>query len=480
MGRNDPDEDGRRGSMRSRVLFIVGLSMYWILFRGSYFRAFFAANHAPSYMSMLFDCAILAGAAALFLAASKHPGILRKSLVLPFGAVTTVVLTGVCLLWGIPHAVALVLALVVESLWVCWVSGYWGLACLQRLEEESPRTVTAGIALSLVLSYLVDLPRLLLGSEANHLLYALYPLVTAVLIKMLPPVALDPEAKWNRTPVNPRQGALLLAVSLFLLISTLLVGTHIDATTTGYHRALRHGISAALALVVAACFCIPKKLPGLHMAPWWLALLASLAGSVLLVAPDTSLALIGADALTAGRRTIWVLCWILLLEVAPSKGMRPLVLFGVAYPALFALTRLPINTLRAVNPSQYMPENELYVATLVVSLTLTGLALFIAGNTPSIDKGEESPRLHLSLSDESSRRNVCQTIARRFGLSEREEITLEQLSMGYTLKKISEAQCVSENTVKTHTKAIYRKIGCHSKQELIDVVEQLMGEKEAG
>ena len=75
---------------------------------------------------------------------------------------------------------------------------------------------------------------------------------------------------------------------------------------------------------------------------------------------------------------------------------------------------------------------------------------------------------------------ACKTIARRFGLSEREEATLEQLSMGYTIKKISEAQCVSENTIKTHAKAIYRKIGCHSKQELIDQVERLMGEQGTG
>lgn len=466
--------------MRNRALFIAGLSMYWILFRGSYFRAFFAVNNAPSYMSMLFDCAILGAAAALSVVAVKRPGVLRKSTALPFGAATTAMLAGTCLLSGTPHLVALALALVFESFWVCCVSGYWGLSCLWRLSEEAPQRVLADIALSFVLSYVIDLPRFFLTSDANHLVYAFYPLVTAACVAALPTVSLTSIKKEGHARANPRQWALLLAVSLFLLISTLLVGTHIDAITTGFHKTLRHIVSAALALLVAACFIIPRELPGLRMAPWWMALLTSLAGAVLLVAPDPSLTLTGADALTAGRRTIWMLSWLLLLEISPMRGARSLMLFGAAYPALFALTRLPINTLRAANPSQYMPENELYVATLVVSLALTALALFITGNTSSIDKGEEAPRLQLSLSDESSRKEACEVIARRFGLSEREEATLQQLSMGYTIKKISEAQYVSENTIKTHTKAIYRKIGCHSKQELIDQVEQLMGEKGAG
>ena len=466
--------------MRNRALFIAGLSMYWVLFRGSYFRAFFAVSHAPVYMPMLFDCVLLVAAAALSLVTSKHPGFLRKSMALPFGTATTAILAGTCLLSGTPHLVALALALIFESLWVCCVSGYWGLGCLRRLSEEAPQKVLADIALSFVLSYVIDLPRFFLTSDANHMVYALYPLITAACMAKLPAVGLASPKKECRLRVNPRQWALLLAVSLFLLISTLLVGTHIDAITTGFHKTLRHIVSAVLALLVAACFIVPKKLPGLRMVPWWMALLTSLAGAILLVAPDPSLSLTGADALTAGRRTIWMLSWLLLLEIAPMRGMRPLALFGATYPALFALTRLPINTLRAVNPSQYMPENELYVATLVVSLALTALALFITGNTSSIDKSVAAPRLQLSLSDESSRKEACKTIARRFGLSEREEATLEQLSMGYTIKKISEAQCVSENTIKTHAKAIYRKIGCHSKQELIDQVERLMGEQGTG
>ena len=42
--------------------------------------------------------------------------------------------------------------------------------------------------------------------------------------------------------------------------------------------------------------------------------------------------------------------------------------------------------------------------------------------------------------------------------------------MGYTMQRIAELQYVSQNTVRTHVKRLYRKLGCHSKQEVIELV----------
>lgn len=46
--------------------------------------------------------------------------------------------------------------------------------------------------------------------------------------------------------------------------------------------------------------------------------------------------------------------------------------------------------------------------------------------------------------------------------------------MGYTMQRIAELQYISQNTVRSHTKGLYRKLGCHSKQEVIEMVSGKM------
>lgn len=55
-------------------------------------------------------------------------------------------------------------------------------------------------------------------------------------------------------------------------------------------------------------------------------------------------------------------------------------------------------------------------------------------------------------------------------LSQREKEVTELLLHGNTVSAIARKLFISENTVRGHTKNIYRKLGVHSKQELIDLI----------
>ncbi len=59
-----------------------------------------------------------------------------------------------------------------------------------------------------------------------------------------------------------------------------------------------------------------------------------------------------------------------------------------------------------------------------------------------------------------------------YGLSRREEEVFGLVSRGYTARRIAETLCVSESTAQTHIRRIYAKVGVHSKQELIEVLER--------
>lgn len=58
------------------------------------------------------------------------------------------------------------------------------------------------------------------------------------------------------------------------------------------------------------------------------------------------------------------------------------------------------------------------------------------------------------------------------GLTDRERQTLELLALGETVAAIARALDVSENTVKTYTKRVYRKLDVHSKQDIIDLCRE--------
>ena len=63
-------------------------------------------------------------------------------------------------------------------------------------------------------------------------------------------------------------------------------------------------------------------------------------------------------------------------------------------------------------------------------------------------------------------------IAEDYSLTRREAEVLPYLARGRSAKVIADALYVSENTIRTHTRRILEKTDLHSKQQLIDLIEQ--------
>jgi DNA-binding CsgD family transcriptional regulator len=60
-------------------------------------------------------------------------------------------------------------------------------------------------------------------------------------------------------------------------------------------------------------------------------------------------------------------------------------------------------------------------------------------------------------------------------LSDREREVLEHLMQGERVPSIAQALFISQNTVRNHLKAIYRKVDVSSQSELIELVRSLGG-----
>lgn len=70
---------------------------------------------------------------------------------------------------------------------------------------------------------------------------------------------------------------------------------------------------------------------------------------------------------------------------------------------------------------------------------------------------------------------TCDKLACTYGLSKREREVLGLLLEGRNVPAIEKILCISENTVKTHKRHIYEKLGVHSQQELLDMADKIEG-----
>ena len=69
----------------------------------------------------------------------------------------------------------------------------------------------------------------------------------------------------------------------------------------------------------------------------------------------------------------------------------------------------------------------------------------------------------------------CLAVAARCGLSERETEIMTLFAKGRNLAYIQDQLCLSKSTVSTHRQHIYQKLGVHSSQEMIDLIQEEKG-----
>lgn len=74
---------------------------------------------------------------------------------------------------------------------------------------------------------------------------------------------------------------------------------------------------------------------------------------------------------------------------------------------------------------------------------------------------------------------VCSRMMKKaYGLSNRETDVLELIMRGRDVARMSETLFVSENTVRSHCKNLYRKLGVHNRQQVFDLAEEFREREE--
>ena len=164
--------------------------------------------------------------------------------------------------------------------------------------------------------------------------------------------------------------------------------------------------------------------------------------------------------------------------VYAQSALSPWMLSCAAMVAVYALIMAVIMLLRYI-PSQSAAGSavgdEADDAVSGEAFAPDAAAAPDEGATPekaSALEGEAASDVALALGEVSAESRNEAAIADRYGLTAREAEVLHMLAQGLNRPAIARALVISDNTVRTHMRSVYRKLDVHSQQQLIDLVRE--------
>lgn len=175
----------------------------------------------------------------------------------------------------------------------------------------------------------------------------------------------------------------------------------------------------------------------------------------------------------AGAAFSWMMIWTVFASVGMCNPAGALAALGAGYTmqALGLEAGSVLGRLSLASPAGSESAANV-INTLVVVAFIGYLLIELHGFSFSAAFAGIVPVEPLKTIDESNERIArrCSALAESHGLSQRERDVLDLLALGRNGREIQDRLVVSRNTVKTHVRHIYRKLGVHSQQELIDMV----------
>lgn len=471
------------------------------LMNGSLFPQFDAIFMFARDISVTFSAATLLG---LGLAAYRAPRLLRERAIVAV-AVACLVGGGALLALGLgfsapaPLVAGASLAAIGRSVATISVALY-----LARLEMHATAVIIAA-------AYTVQLA----ASPASSLLP---PWVGTALFLAFPLAAIALTARGARLYFavahdrpSPSDIAVTRPASFLAPFSALFVCLFLFQVAFGF--ALRFGEVAGtprmsflsaipLALVALYVICSRRRFPADGLVQ--LSALAVMAGFLLATQPLLAADSGAADValLNAGNGLFIMAAQMALITIAARNplGAITTVAWGNGVSALGSLTgaaagmlangaAASMPTLRVAIPAVLLLVFAAYVTIGLKRFTfagvIDGIDPVLVGATASTENGADAGEgtgtgaeteagatpMPAARTPEEAFAARCKAITSEFSLTPREAEVFAMLARGRDRAYIEEALVVSRNTVKAHVKHVYAKLGIHSHQELLDLVE---------
>ena len=211
----------------------------------------------------------------------------------------------------------------------------------------------------------------------------------------------------------------------------------------------------------------------LHFGNLWRAILVFTATGVLAL-PLFGRAFSGWALVAVGvaQTLVVMLLWAMLADIAHRSTLPPLAVFGFGWTAY----SLPFPLGHALGALFTLDEATVSLISVIVYL-LAMASVFLLDERDfsrnrvfaDLEQQPVSPALFDALG------HACAELGREAGLTDREGQIMQLICQGRSKGYIAENLCISENTVRSHARHLYAKLGVHSKQELLDLMVARMG-----
>lgn len=172
--------------------------------------------------------------------------------------------------------------------------------------------------------------------------------------------------------------------------------------------------------------------------------------------------------LIAGEHCLEVFLWMTIVSVVIRRRLAPIPVFatfGIVVVALPWMLSFDLRYLAGFAEAFSSSDFSTPVVTVALCATALGTIAFLTSY--ALQMARESSEQAIG-----SQQEAAQKALDGLGLTQRELEIASLVSQGHSAKKIAAKLYVSEPTVKSYTSRVYRKLGIHSKQELIDYVNE--------
>lgn len=177
--------------------------------------------------------------------------------------------------------------------------------------------------------------------------------------------------------------------------------------------------------------------------------------------------------LRATQECLMLFCWLAVTGIVFTRRLPRLFFFGMSMLVIVVPPTLVATSISLLVPAMGSVHNEALAVVTTVAMTLILTVLTVALISANLwIKAKSNEKAPEGQASRDLLPALIESIAEEHSLTKRESEVALHLARGYTLPQTADMLCVSLDTVRTHVKSLYKKLGIHKKQSLIAMVEE--------
>lgn len=450
------------------ALLMLGLGLYWPLMRWSTYSAVFPQVYF--FLTFILTCV----ATALFTI------LLRKSFGFMLNEHPSVILlvSSISALCGVLGIVSNGPTLDESALWMIAAICYGVVFVVLTISwGETLATMTAHrMCLVVVASFFVStviLSLVMLWSPLGRIVPFVAPLATSALWYHL---HRGPQRqKTSSTTADPDRVAswdLIVILGFFLLFGSIVRSLYYaEKSIMSFESTLyMHLFTLAFCILIFCAIMSGSKRDRQEktfLQAWIIIAIVFLVGLLLILTYRQEQNRWGDEITLVARMMISLFLWIMLADSAKCSKYPIAVLMSS-----WVLAESCSSLLAYYLGSSILTRIGLPIDILITPTTFAMIAILMIGSFLFLQKTIFSLKQTVIVSSiDTTRSKSCKELAYIYNLSPRGLEIMDAYSRGSSSKAIAKTLYISPETVRTHIKNIYEKLGIHKKQDLFDIVE---------